>query len=43
MNGWGLLTWISIAVLVFGAAGVFAWFLRDAARLYRGDRGGPPA
>ncbi len=35
MNGWDLMTWISIAVLVLGSAAVFVWFLRDAVRLFR--------
>ncbi|HEX6938636.1 MAG TPA: hypothetical protein VF158_04440 [Longimicrobiales bacterium] len=35
MNGWDVFTWVAIAVLIVGAVGVFAWFLRDAAKLFR--------
>lgn len=48
MSGWTLWTWVSVAVLVVGSVAVFAWFLRDARRLFRDvgvageERGGAP-
>jgi hypothetical protein len=42
MSRWELYTWVSIVVLVAGSIAVFAWFLRDALRLYRRLEKHPP-
>jgi len=35
MSAWTLWTWISVAILIAGPVAVFAWFLRDARRVFR--------
>lgn len=41
MNRWDIISWISIAVLIFGSIAIFAWFLFDAVKLMRA-LGRPP-
>lgn len=40
MNFWDLFTWVSVAVLVIGALGIFAFFLLDLRGVLKG-RGDP--
>lgn len=39
VSWWSLATWAAIAVLVFGASGIFVWFLGDVTRIVKGDPG----
>ena len=38
MNGWDLFTWLSAAALAGSAVLIFAFFLRDAGAILRGER-----
>jgi len=38
MNGWDLLTWISVIVLAVGSVAIFAFFLRDLGGILKGGR-----
>ena len=38
MNGWDLFTYISAALLAGSAITIFAFFLKDAREIFRGDR-----
>jgi len=36
-----LATWAAIVILVLGSLAVFAWFLKDAGKVLRGEGRGP--
>ncbi len=38
MNGWDLFTYISAAILSGSAVVIFAFFMKDARKIFRGDR-----
>ena len=38
MNGWDLFTWLAAAALAGSAILIFAFFLRDAGAILRGER-----
>ncbi len=37
MNGWDLFTWIAAALLAASAVTIFAFFAKDARKLFRED------
>ena len=37
MRAFDLATWVAIIILVLGSSAVFAWFLKDAGKVLRGD------
>ena len=41
MNGWDVFTWITCAALAGSAVVIFAFFLRDARSILRGQRRDP--
>ena len=38
MNGWDVFTWIAAALLAGSAVTVFAFFLKDARKIFQGGR-----
>lgn len=41
MRLFDLATWAAIVILVLGSLAVFAWFLKDAGKVLRGEGRGP--
>ena len=38
MNGWDLFTYIAAAILAGSSIAIFAFFMKDAREIFRGDR-----
>ena len=38
MNGWDLFTYLAAAILAGSAVAIFAFFMKDARKIFRGDR-----
>lgn len=41
MNGWDLFTYISAVLLAGSAVTIFIFFMKDARKIFRGDRSDP--